>query len=771
MDTIFTIEVHHGGYFDCNPPRYVNGLVNHVDDCDSDRWSKFEAEDIVQRLGYRRHKLLWYKVPNLSMDESLRLIHSDQDVVEMSQLGRAHEQIEMYVEHVIKDVEDNGLAPLPPPLPDIPMTKNETNETAKMFNVNIDEDNGKGVPYYNCDSEDSEIHADYPLSDGSDYDDVMFDALNKKRKDHIGKEADDLFGDDNGKENEEENREHAEGEEHSDHMKFDYESEELLSGEDSSDSDEEGGQRRLHTRKWTCFKPVDRPTNIRFEKGMLFSSLQQFKLAITEYAVHGGYAIKFVKNDKQRVRTVCEKPCPWVILCAKLDGQLTYQLKTVELEHKCTRTSKNPRLSSKFLATKLVNKVRDQPNIRLSKIQEKVHALWDYCHELRRSNPGTTVKLQVKGYSEGEEHDKQLNPTFQRMYICFDACKKGFQYCRPVIGVDGCHLKGPHGGILLSAVGRDPNEEYFPIAFAVVEDENKDRLDTTLKELQPGYEHRLCCRHLYNNLRKKHPGLLIREKFWFAAYASYTENFNTIINELRTIDSEATKWVEGFNSTILEAREKAIISMAEDIRLYLMGRFQKNRKLIQQVDGVLCPVIKKRLKKEHDSSQNWSTSWSGELIFEVKYGFTKFTVDLNMRECSCRRWELSGIPCAHAISCICFNKEDIEGYVLDWFKVETYRKCYAPLIYPTNDPNMWSPTGYPAIVPPQQRRPAGRPKKLRRKEPDEPKKGSKLRRSGFTVVCQRCKRTRHNKRTCKRVVGGNREIDRANASQSTPCAG
>ncbi|KAH7842034.1 hypothetical protein Vadar_000690 [Vaccinium darrowii] len=349
------------------------------------------------------------------MDEGLRLIHSDQDAVEMSQLGRAHEQIEMYVEHVIEDVEDNGLAPLPPPLPDIPMTENETNETTKMINVNIDEDNGKGVPYYNCDSEDSEIHADYPLSDGNDYDDVMFDALNKKRKDHTRKEADDLFGDDNGNENEEENGKHAEGEEHSDHMKSDYESEELLSGEDSSYSDEEGGQKRLHTRKWTCFKPVDRPENIRFEKGMLFSSLQQFKLAITEYAVHG------------------------------------------EIEHKCTRTYKNPRLSSKFLATKLVNKVRDHPNIRLNKIQEKVHgkfvvhiskskayranraaldqvegshkeqyaALWDYCHELRRSNPGTTVKLQVKGYSDGDEHDKQLNPTFQRMYICFDACKKG----------------------------------------------------------------------------------------------------------------------------------------------------------------------------------------------------------------------------------------------------------------------------------------------------------------------------------------------------------
>jgi hypothetical protein len=53
--------------------------------------------------------------------------------------------------------------------------------------------------------------------------------------------------------------------------------------------------------------------------------------------------------------------------------------------------------------------------------------------------------------------------------------KRGFlEGCKPIIGVDGCFLKGPFKGQLLSAVGRDGNNNMYPIAFAIVEAEVKD---------------------------------------------------------------------------------------------------------------------------------------------------------------------------------------------------------------------------------------------------------------------------------------------------------
>jgi hypothetical protein len=54
--------------------------------------------------------------------------------------------------------------------------------------------------------------------------------------------------------------------------------------------------------------------------------------------------------------------------------------------------------------------------------------------------------------------------------------KKGFiNGCRPFIGVDGCHLKTKYGGQMLITVGRNPNDQYFPLAFVVVKIETKER--------------------------------------------------------------------------------------------------------------------------------------------------------------------------------------------------------------------------------------------------------------------------------------------------------
>ena len=56
-----------------------------------------------------------------------------------------------------------------------------------------------------------------------------------------------------------------------------------------------------------------------------------------------------------------------------MSREMTYQFKTLNLEHTCTRGYKNPRCTAKFLAKKLMKKVRRQPNIRLKDIQDVVH--------------------------------------------------------------------------------------------------------------------------------------------------------------------------------------------------------------------------------------------------------------------------------------------------------------------------------------------------------------------------------------------------------------
>ena len=65
---------------------------------------------------------------------------------------------------------------------------------------------------------------------------------------------------------------------------------------------------------------------------------------------------------------------------------------------------------------------------------------------------------------------------FYRIYICFGAIKENFKTnCRPMIGLDGCFLKGLVKGQILVAVGRDGDNRMFPVAWAVIYGlENKD---------------------------------------------------------------------------------------------------------------------------------------------------------------------------------------------------------------------------------------------------------------------------------------------------------
>ena len=91
--------------------------------------------------------------------------------------------------------------------------------------------------------------------------------------------------------------------------------------------------------------------------------------------------------------------------------------------------------------------------------------LRSYVVELTEKNKNSTAKIKCDLTPHG--------PVFERMYVCLEACKSAFvTTCMPLIGLDGCFLKGEFGGQLLTAVGKDGNNQMFPIAYAVVESEN-----------------------------------------------------------------------------------------------------------------------------------------------------------------------------------------------------------------------------------------------------------------------------------------------------------
>ncbi|XP_065638677.1 uncharacterized protein LOC136071386 [Quercus suber] len=408
-------------------------------------------------------------------------------------------------------------------------------------------------------------------------------------------------------------------------MNSNYKSEELFSlnesssdtaqGKDGSDDDHfvaDNVDHSVRRRKFPVFKPVAKAEHIRFEKDMLFTSPKQFKDAITDYA------------------------------------------------------------------------------------------LWKYCEELRRCSLGSTLLMKVHTFNDGDlvaEMGLTVGvPYFERLYICLEGCMRGILAgCRPIIGLDACHLNTKTGGKLISVVARDPNEKYFPFALTVVM--TKDGLSFQISKrdwskplLTIGHSMSTGSVVGINKLRKNHPSVLIRDLFWKVAKTTYKQEFERAMNELKEVDEDAYNWLnahstttwaghlfsgdgqsdtvlnnmcESFNSKILKFRSKPIINILKCIRFYLMRRFQANRETILKVESELCPKIRKRLNKEKVASSRWLACWAGHTKFEVKNMLESFTMDLAESKCSCRKWDITSIPCAHAISCIFFNREEAEKYVHD----------------------------------------------------------------------------------------------------------
>ncbi|GMY19169.1 DEK carboxy-terminal domain protein [Fagus crenata] len=75
---------------------------------------------------------------------------------------------------------------------------------------------------------------------------------------------------------------------------------------------------------------------------------------------------------------------------------------------------------------------------------------------------------------------------------------------------------------------------------------------------------------------------------------------------------------ECFNSYILDARDKLILTMLDTIRRKLMRRFQVNRASIAKMSGKLCPKIQVKVDKAGVKASECLLMYAGEEKYEGK---------------------------------------------------------------------------------------------------------------------------------------------------------
>ncbi|XP_019152456.1 PREDICTED: uncharacterized protein LOC109149253 [Ipomoea nil] len=793
----FTLKLKHGGKILMSEPvTYVGGHVDYFDYMDVDEWGFMALQDTVIELGYTVSECKVYTV----VGEGLIEVISDSEAWDLIDFSDKEREVEVWINIGGLNYEA-----------ETDVEVGEEYDYEAQVEVDVGED-----PDYEAQGEvevgeysDYEAHGEVEVEEDPDYEDDGEEELRSLGEDdiHFEKAVDpnvEYHGlgptttvPDVKSENDKMN------------IQVNFSDDETPHGSDEEVEDD----------IWPKFRSCDME-NPTFTIGMTFAEKKDFKDAIVSYAFKEGKDIKFEKNDKVRCIVKCKKiGCPWSITLRWIKDVNCWRVTSFNDTHDgCSWVWENSSVRSSRLAKRWKKDIGSNSTWRVSEFRERVATddhfhitskvaykamtmaradingeleqyfkkFWNYYLEIERSNPRSRSIVKMSETVEAGGKSR-----FLRWYICWEACMKGFLHCRKIIGVDGCHLRSKYGGYLLTATAMDPNDGIFPLAYAIVEGENKQswtwflallKFDLGIDEaheheytfisdkqkgLLPAFSselenvvHRFCVRHLYANMKVAgFHGNALKNALWSAARATTVNSFKESMRKIKDLDIDAFAWLgdkhpsewsrshftgsalcdmlvnnvsECFNAMIVKAREMPLISCLEMLRTILMTRFFKNKEEASGWTSVICPNIVKKIAEEEKYAGGYIPIQCGLNLFEVKRLHTgeQHKVDLARRTCSCRKWELTGLPCRHGICAIWMKRHNVLDYVHNCYSVETYLKVYELGINPMAGPKEWPHSHLEPPLPPEYKSKPGRPRKLRLRGADEDKGKKKITNDG-----------------------------------------
>nr|KJB28851.1 hypothetical protein B456_005G072800 [Gossypium raimondii]KJB28852.1 hypothetical protein B456_005G072800 [Gossypium raimondii]KJB28853.1 hypothetical protein B456_005G072800 [Gossypium raimondii] len=417
------------------------------------------------------------------------------------------------------------------------------------------------------------------------------------------------------------------------------------------------------------------------------------------------------------------------------------------------------------------------------------------CEKILETNPGSAAILNTK---------EDLN--FHRIFVAFHASLYGFQNgCRPLLFLDCTSLKSKYRGELFTATALDGNDGNFLVAFAIVDvlsDDNwhwfleqlktvlsmspeitfvadmKKEMSESLSLVFPNCFHGYCLHQLTESLKRKFKGSLTLEvvrvlisEFHSAAYAPTAEGFKKCIETIKNISPEAYEWVlqtepehwanaffkgarynhlkssvtESFCDWVSDLPAMPITQVIETIRRKLMEFIYTRKMDSDQWSSNLTPSAEENLQRSLVNSRSLEVVLSHSSCFKVRDTLDMINVvNLENWDCSCREWQINGLPCLHAVAAIEHIGKNVYDYCYRYFTTEAFKVTYSESINPIPplDRCMKRESSPVLVHPPCVTRPVGRPKE--RKYALKSNQAVKR-----TLQCSKCKKLGHNKRKCK----------------------
>ncbi|KAL0011172.1 hypothetical protein SO802_006280 [Lithocarpus litseifolius] len=194
-----------------------------------------------------------------------------------------------------------------------------------------------------------------------------------------------------------------------------------------------------------CWRPGDEPS-----KGMLFKNKAAVQHVLTMFSVGLNKKFKYMKSELGRLVVMCvEDACSWSVraICSK--RHKLWMMTTCNSPHNCLSLQKAIAAIYGDFDESYAELPRFSAALKDADLTTMTRLKCDSC-----GVPGTC--------------------TFNCAFWAFGLCIEGFMHCRTVISINAMHLYGKYKGNLLIAMATDANNEVYPLAFAVVENESKE---------------------------------------------------------------------------------------------------------------------------------------------------------------------------------------------------------------------------------------------------------------------------------------------------------
>ncbi|XP_071700149.1 uncharacterized protein [Rutidosis leptorrhynchoides] len=181
-------------------------------------------------------------------------------------------------------------------------------------------------------------------------------------------------------------------------------------------------------------------------------------------------------------------------------------------------------------------------------------------------------------------------------------------------------------------------------------------------------------------MKKSWNGVAFKNHLWKCATSTTVPEFKAAMLELKEFNGDCYTWLskipahhwsrshfsgragsdmllnnmcEIFNRWLVDARDKPIITALEYIREYLMKRIVNVNKMISKCEGPLSPYGTKMFDKIKHEASKYTVLWNGAHQYQVSGPHQdQCVVDMELKVCACRRWEITGMPCKHAVAAI-----------------------------------------------------------------------------------------------------------------------